>query len=316
VRNGVRRVFAYGAVKPDSIFEIGSITKTFTGLVLAQLIAQGQVHLDEPVRELLPSGTVAKPQGTEITLLDLITHHSGFPRMPDNFNPADKSNPYLDYRATNLYHFVAKHGVEKPADAPFVYSNLGVGLLGQALANHAAMPYANLLKEEVTEPLRLHDTVVAISPAQQERFSQGPGPEHAWDFDALAGAGGIRSTADDMLTYLEANLHPAKLAVKASASPSARTLPAALALSHELRADAAPGVRIAFAWNYDSATGSYWHGGATGGYSSFAFFNPSCDCAGVVLMNTTRSIKGSFADLLGQHIDQRFAGRPAVSLFN
>ena len=172
-RGGMRRVFAYGAARPDSIFEIGSVTKTFTGLAMAQLVAQGKIRLDEPVRELLPPGIVAKPQGAEITLLDLITQHSGLRRMPDNFNPADPNNPYLDYRPANLYEFVAEHGVAKPADAAFLYSNLGVGLLGQALANRAAMTYANLLNEEVTEPLRLRDTVVSLSPEQQRRFIQG-----------------------------------------------------------------------------------------------------------------------------------------------
>lgn len=108
VRNGVRRVFAYGTARPDSAFEIGSITKTFTGLILAQMIEHGKVQLDAPVRELLPAGTVAKPQGREITLLDLVTHHSGLPRMPDNVHPADPNDPYADYLATDLYAFIAK----------------------------------------------------------------------------------------------------------------------------------------------------------------------------------------------------------------
>ena len=84
VRGGVKRVFSYGAAKPDSIFEIGSTTKTFTGLMLAQMVAQGKAKLDERVRELLPPGTVAKPDGVEITLLDLATRRSGLPRFPSN----------------------------------------------------------------------------------------------------------------------------------------------------------------------------------------------------------------------------------------
>ena len=117
VDHGETRVFAYGTARPDSIFEIGSITKTFTGLLLAQLVQQGEVKFDEPVRELLPAGTVAKPPGSEITLLDLATQHSGLPRMPDKFHPADHTNPYADYRSANLYAFLAQHGVAKPADA-------------------------------------------------------------------------------------------------------------------------------------------------------------------------------------------------------
>jgi CubicO group peptidase (beta-lactamase class C family) len=181
------------------------------------------------------------------------------------------------------------------------------------------MPYANLVIEEVTGPLHMLDTVVSLSPEQQGRFIQGHRadhqPAHAWDLDALAGAGAIRSTANDMLTYLESNLHPEKSATGVF-TPNARTLATALAQSHELRADAGPGMRIAFAWLHDSATGDYWHNGATGGYSSFAFFNPACDCAAVVLMNTTIGNRGGFADLLARHIGQRFAGRPAVSFSN
>jgi CubicO group peptidase (beta-lactamase class C family) len=317
LQKGVRRVFAYGTAKRDSIFEIGSVTKTFTGLVLAQMIEQGRVRLDEPVRELLPADTVAKPAGREILLLDLVTQHSGLPRMPDNFKPADLNNPYVDYHAADLYQFVAHHGVERPAETQFLYSNLGVGLLGQALANRAGLPYAQLLAREITIPLGLKDTVVSLTPEQQARFIPGHSPDHreahAWDLDALAGAGAIRSTADDLLTYLEAQLHPEKLPV-AGSSASARTLPKAIALSHEVRSEAGPGMHIAFAWLHEDGTGSYWHNGGTGGYSSFVFFNPDADCAAVVLVNQTLGPQGSLADLIGQHIGQRFAGKPAISL--
>ena len=87
VQHGTRRIFAYGPVKEDSIFEIGSISKTFTALMLAQMVVQHKVKLDEPVRELLPPGTVAKPEGAEITLLDLATQQSGLPRCPTIFIP-------------------------------------------------------------------------------------------------------------------------------------------------------------------------------------------------------------------------------------
>ncbi len=316
-QHGVTRVFTYGTAQTNSIFEIGSITKTFTGLVLAQMVAQKKVKLDEPVRWLLPAGTVAKPEGPEITLLDLVTQHSGLPRMPDNFHPADKNNPYADYRAADLYAFLAKHGVAKPADPPFLYSNLGFGLLGQALADRAKTTYPKLLQEEATSPLGMKDTVVSLSPGQQRRFIQGHDaehhPVHAWDLDAMAGAGAIRSTASDMLIYLDANLHPEKFSSSAaSATPAARTLSTALTQSHELRADVAPGMRIAFAWLYNTTTGNYWHNGGTGGYTSYAFFNPKSDDAAVVLSNTS----SRFADLLGEHIGERLSGKPAISLSN
>ena len=318
VQHGERRVFSFGTAKPDSIYEIGSITKTFTGLILAQMIEQGSVKADEPVRQLLPIGTVAKPQAAEVSLLDLTTQHSGLPRMPDNFKQSNPDNPYVDYRAANLYQFLSEHGLDKVGTPPFLYSNLGVGLLGQALANRAGVPYPTLLSEQVTVPLGMSDTVVSLSAEQQGRFIEGHTANHrvahAWDLDALAGAGAIRSTAGDMLTYLEAQLHPEKVGSKHSSK--AHTIAAALRLSQELRADALPGMKIAFGWLYVSENGSFWHNGATGGYSSFAFFNPKGDYAGVVLMNTTVGATGSFADLVAQHVGQRLVGKPAVSLGN
>jgi serine-type D-Ala-D-Ala carboxypeptidase/endopeptidase len=319
VDHGVKRVLAYGTAKPDSIFEIGSITKTFTGLILAQMVAQGKVTLDEPVRELLPAGTVTKPTGTEITLLDLATQSSGLPRMPDNFDPADPANPYADYHAANLYAFLAKHGVVKPATTSFLYSNLGFGLLGQALSDRAKTSYPDLLRDEITEPLGMKDTVIALSPDQQKRFiaghDAGHHPAHAWDLGALAGAGAIRSTAADMLIYLESNLHPDKIPTQPGPKVAdSRTLSSAIAQSHDLRADAVPGTRIALAWLCNTATGSYWHNGATGGYSSYAVFNLKNDYAVIVLSNTSLGSTGSFADLLAQHISQRLEGQPALSL--
>lgn len=309
LQHGARHVFAYGPVQENSIFEIGSITKTFTGLILAQMVEKKKVKFDEPVRELLPAGTVAKPAGPEITLLDLATQNSGLPRMPDNFHPADMDNPYADYRAANLYEYIGKHGVTKPANVGFAYSNLGLGLLGQALANCAGTSYPELLQREITGPLELHDTVVKLSPEQQKRFAQGYNAQHqaahAWDLDALAGAGAIRSTAADMLTYLAAQLHPEK-------TPD--SLPQAIPLSHELRADVAPGMKIALAWLYDEKTGNYWHNGATGGYSSYAYFNPKEDTAVVVLFNTTIGPAGSFSDRVGKHIGERLTGKAAISL--
>jgi CubicO group peptidase (beta-lactamase class C family) len=133
--------------------------------------------------------------------------------------------------------------------------------------------------------------------------------------DALAGAGAIRSTADDLLTYLDANLHPERLASKVPAGASARTLPKAIALSHEVRDESLQEERIAFAWQVDMK-GNYHHNGGTGGYSSFVFFNSSEDSAAVVLVNMSSGIQGDFAYRLGHHIGQRLAGLPALSLSN
>ena len=300
---GDRRVFAYGDADADSIFELGSITKTFTGLVLARMVEQGRARSDEPVRELLPPGTVAKPQGNEITLLDLATHHSGLPAIPGNQRAGE------NYSVADLYAYIEKHSVAKPANADFLYSNLGFALLGQALANRAGITYPFLVQEEVTGPLGMLDTVVALSPEKFGRLIQGHEssghPSLARDQPGLAGAGALHSTARDMLTYLDAQLHPEKF----------EALSAAIVQSQRLRADAGANGRIALAWAYDANTGIYWHNGATAGYSSYAFFDPTRDNAGVVLVNKTPGAV-SFADQLGTHIGQRLAGQPAISLRN
>jgi serine-type D-Ala-D-Ala carboxypeptidase/endopeptidase len=317
VQHGKHYIFTYGTAKQDSIFEIGSISKTFTCLILSQMVEQGKVKFDTPVRDLLPPGTVTKPAGDEVTLLDIAIQHSGLPRMPDNFKPADANNPYADYGAPNLYAFLAKQGLAKPAKPGFVYSNLAMGLLGHALALKSGLTYPELLKQQVADPLGFKDTIVTLSPAQESRFIDGHDadhkPAHHWDLDALAGAGAIRSDISDMLVYIEANLHPENLKKVAGDSPAA-TLPAALIQQHELRADVAPGMRIALAWLYIEDAGDYWHNGGTGGFSSYSFFNLKGDYAAVVLVNTAPGDTGSFADRLGQHISQRLAGKPAISL--
>lgn len=306
-RDTERQIMTYGVARPDSLFEIGSISKTFTGLLLARMVAEGKARYDEPVRQLLPRGTVAKPQGPEITLFDLATHRSGLPRMPANFRPIDRTNPYADYDAPKLYAYLKAHGVAKPASPEYRYSNLGLGLLGQALADRAGKSYTEHLHDQITAPLGLADTTVHLSPGQQQRFLQGHNeknlPVHAWDLDALAGAGAIRSSAGDMLTYLAANLHPER-------HPP---LQAALASSHQLRADAAGGSQIALAWHYSPEDAAYYHSGATAGFTSYAAFSPQADTAIVVLTNTGPSFHLP-PELIAAHLRQRLAGTPAVSL--
>ncbi len=205
----------------------------------------------------------------------------------------------------------------KPDKTEFLYSNLGFGLLGQALSVRAGKAYPALLAEEVLGPLGMRDTAVTLTPEQQARFIPGHTadhrPTHAWDLDAFAGAGAIRSTAPDMLTYVEANLHPEKVK-PAGAAAVRKTIVAALAQQHELRADVGGGEKIALAWLFDPQAGNYWHNGATGGYSAYAFFNPKGDYAAVVLLNATLGQQGSFADRIGEHISERLAGKPAISL--
>jgi CubicO group peptidase (beta-lactamase class C family) len=316
---GQTRIFAYGTAQPDSIFEIGSITKTFTGLILAQMVEQKKVAFDDPVRTLLPAGTVTKPDGAEISLVDLATQHSGLPRMPDNFHPTNNADPYADYHAAQMYEFISKHGVTRPQDAVFLYSNLGFGLLGQALALRAGVPYAQLVKAEVTGPLHMDDTAVTIPPAQQKRLIQGHDAANhlqgRWDLDAFAGAGALVSTAADMLRYLEANLHPEKTGAGAAAGSPSASLPAAFTLDHQLRSTVAGPAKIALAWIYNEQTHIYFHDGGTGGYTSFAAFIPSEDRAIVVLYNREDTASGNpFTQRVFGNVYGLLSGKPTPKL--
>ena len=321
IDHGERKLFAYGTAKPDSIFEIGSVTKTFTGLVLAQMVEQHVVTLDEPVRELLPAGTVTKPaSGAEITLLDLATQHSGLPRLPDNLHPKAQSDPYADYTAEKLYAYLANRGVSRPEKTEFVYSNLGFGLLGQALADKAGQSYATLVQQQITGPLAMKDTTIALTPGQQARLLQGYSGAHdkqpEWNFDAMAGAGALRSTVDDLLTYSEAYLHPEKLPA-ASAGPAA-TLAAALRLAQKPEADVASGLQIALAWLVRPEADLYWHDGGTGGYSSMVMFQPQRDRAIVVLYNCLDMAPGrqQLVDAVAANVQALMDGKPVLPLPN
>lgn len=315
--HGVRRIFCYGEAKPDSIYEIGSTTKTFTGLLLSQMAAQGKVKLDEPVRELLPAGAIAKPAGPEITLLNLATQRSGLPPMPDNISVANLDQPYADYHAADLIAYLGKHGVGNPTQAYSSFGSLGFGLLGVALANRADKSYGELLQEEITGPLALKDTALTLTSEQQARIIAGHDeyhkPARVWQSDALAGAIGLRSTAGDMLTYLEAYLHPEGVTVVPGFT-GGPTLKASLRQSLEPQGEVTGSMQIALGWLYQAETGNYWHNGATAAHSMYAFFNRKGDYAAVVLYNTSPGGQGSFAEVLGRHISQRLAGKPAISL--
>jgi serine-type D-Ala-D-Ala carboxypeptidase/endopeptidase len=319
---GQRRIFAYGAARPDSIYEIGSITKTFTGLILAQMVVQKKVRLDEPVRELLPLGFVAKPTGPEISLLDLATQHSGLPRMPDNFKPKNPNNPFADYGVAQLREFLQKRGVGKPANPPFCYSNLGFALLGYALSVRAGVPYSQLLTTEVLGPWHMTETMLTLSPQMRPRLIQGFdtdfNPTGPWDLGVFESAGAIKSTAADMLTYLDANMHPQKYAAGAAPGSPAATLPAAVALDHQLRAK----VRlngdnmIALAWGFEVKTGQYGHAGGTGGYNTIALFNPKMDYAVVALYNRDSMDLAAprFVYRVAENTAELLAGRPAIPI--
>jgi len=283
-----RAVTAYpSTVDGDSVFEIGSITKVFTSLLLADMVERGEVKLDDPVAKFLPASVKVPSQGPrQITLLDLSMQISGLPRLPSNLKPADPANPYVDYTPQKLYDFLSGYTLTRDIGSKYEYSNLAVGLLGHALALKAGMSYEELLRKRIFEPLGMTSTTVTLTPALQKRLAMGHGADLApvknWDFDALAGCGAIRSTANDMLEFLAANLDLTDTPLKAA--------------MHRMRSmqkeTGVADLDIAMAWHIWKKYGDtiYWHNGGTYGYRSFTGFDLAKKTGVVVLCNTFHDI--------------------------
>jgi CubicO group peptidase (beta-lactamase class C family) len=300
-----RHIVSYGAVakedkRPpngDTLFEIGSVTKVFTSLLLADAVQRGEVALSDPVAKYLPAEVkVPERGGKKITLADLATHTSGLPRLPSNFMPKDAANPYADYTVQQLYDFLSGYTLTRDIGSKYEYSNFGAGLLGHALARRAGMSYEALVRTRILEPLAMKNTAITLSDALKQRLAAGYGPtgERAanWDLPTLAGAGALRSTANDLLTFLAAELGLVK-------SPLAAAMTAQLATR---RPTGNPNLEIALGWHVLKTPAGQeivWHNGGTGGYRSFIGFDRTKQAAVVVLSNM---FTAAGVDDIGRHL--------------
>jgi len=293
--------FAYGRADRDrkqrldenTVFEIGSITKAFTGILLADAAERGEASLDDPINKFLPPEMkLPERNGKKITLLDLATHRSGLPRLPENIDLSNERDPYAAYDQKLLYAFLSGYSLERDIGETYEYSNFGMGLAGHLLARAAGKTYEQLVIERICGPLGLGDTRITLSPEQRGRFAQGhDGTKETdpWNLNALAGAGALRSTAKDMLRFLSANLGM----VESPLSPALRR-------SHENRRPTGqPDQSVALGWHVRTThdTEIIWHNGGTGGFHSFSGFVPAKKIGAVVLTNSTDDI-----DEIGLHI--------------
>lgn len=313
-----RRVIAHGAfahddqrrVDGDTVFEIGSASKVFTSLLLASMVQDKQdkkVSLDDPVSKHLPSGVVMPERGRAITLEDLARHRSGLPRLPDNLEQnLDPQNPYAHYTVQQLYDFLSNYRLTRTVDSQFEYSNLGAGLLGHVLALAGGKDYETLIRSRICAPLGMKSTAITLSPNMKARLAPGHDNRYErasnWDIPTLAGAGAIRSTANDMLSFLAAQLGYAK-----------SDLDPAIALTRAARKPADGEMEIGLGWmirkTHDSEV--IWHNGGTGGYRSFAGFDLKAR-TGVVVLTNVSTLAG--VDDLGFHLlDRRSPLLPADS---
>ncbi|MBD0688931.1 serine hydrolase domain-containing protein [Streptomyces sp. CBMA123] len=295
-----------GVPGAHTLFDIGSVSKVFTSLVLARLTLDEAVSLDEPLAEVLPEPATIPARGGEvITLRHLATHTSGLPRLPRGMMlrallRPNRPDPYAHCTSARILSGLTRTRLHSVPGRSFRYSNLGAGLLGLALAHRAGTGYEELVAREVCTPLGLADTCLRPDAEQSERLACGHAvsgrPVPSWDFAALPGMGGLRSTAADLATFLQAQL-------AADREPDAPLTPAIL-LTRETRHRVNP-----FAWTHLGWLGhrlhaqqgrhlQLWHNGGTGGFSSFVAFDPEQQVGVVVLANTRRSVDPAGTALL------------------
>jgi serine-type D-Ala-D-Ala carboxypeptidase/endopeptidase len=275
-----RRVVAFGRMNAsdssrpngDTVFQIGSVTKVFTGLLLADMVQRGEVGIDDPASMYLPPGVTMPQRGRPITLIDLAKHLSGLPSMPTNFSLLAEPNPYAAYTAEQLYTFLSGYTLPREPGTQH-YSNVGVALLGRLLARHAGMDYEAALRERILQPLNLKDTSITLSADQARRLA--PGHDRflerveTWELRAMPASGSLRSTANDLLEFLAYNLGYKKSKLDA----------AMLYQRTPMRA---------LGWGRTTLGGDsvYGHDGGKEGYRAGAVFNPRTRTGVVVLTNS------------------------------
>jgi serine-type D-Ala-D-Ala carboxypeptidase/endopeptidase len=290
---GFGQISATNTNPPDAstIFEIGSVTKVFTSIALAQLVNDGKLKLDDRIGKLLPAEVSLPAELQPITLVQLATHTAGLPRLPANLATTNLANPYACYTSKELYAYLGAAKLDRPPGRKHAYSNLGVGLLGHILELRAGVPYEQLVRERILDPLGLTNTAITLSPDQQARLTPGHDAKgnvvSPWDFAVLAPAGALRSCAGDLLPFIQANLAPT----------NHPTVDAALEFAHKLRYESLLH-KLGLCWHIREAPGLYqfhWHNGGTGGYASFIGFDRANQTGVVLLSNYGDALAGDHA---------------------
>lgn len=270
----------------NTIFELGSITKTFTSILLAWYVNQGKVSLNDPIIKYLPAEVAANPQIKDIKLVNLSNHTSGLSSIPSNSSlqrPYDEANPYKNYSRQLLFDYLAKCTLIANPGEKYAYSNLASGVLGIILEKVSGKPYEQMVAEIITQPLGMKSTIQKIYPMLSSRFASVYDEEGIatlpWDFDALASAGALRSSMNDMLLYLKANLN----------TKGTTPLEKAIDLTHQITLN--NDARIGLAWHIIVVGGVdyYFHNGGTGGSSSFMAFNKDKQLGVIILSNSAES---------------------------
>jgi len=275
--------FQGSPVDEHTIYEIGSITKTFTAVLLAKSVRNGDVGLDDPITNYLPDSIEFTTNYSQITLAQLSDHTSSLPRLPDNMNWSNPYNPYADYTIGKLYSFLTKFQPAREPGTQYEYSNLAVGLLGNLLATTKGKRYEALVKEGILNPLKMEETFITLNNEMQQNLAKGhAGGQQVpnWDLPALAGAGALRSSTSDMATYVAENL-----------GFGSTELYPAMQLTHtERHRKGTSGVGLGWHIMEGSKGNVICHNGGTGGYRSFVGFVKETGQGVVVLTNSTEPV--------------------------
>jgi D-alanyl-D-alanine-carboxypeptidase/D-alanyl-D-alanine-endopeptidase len=285
-------------ITPDTQFEIGSVTKVFTALLLAESERLGKVGRNDPAAKfLLPSNDPAQAALAKITLLSLTTHTAGLPRLPSNIGPKPDANPdpYAAYDRTMLVEALRKDGRVAPANGAMAYSNFGVAVLGETLAAAWSTTYADALRAHVLTPLGMTSTSIGLAGS---RLPPDLAPGHAngvtvpnWTFQAFAPAGALRSSAREMAIFLTACLskgaHPMRAAIAATMQPQ------------RMAADIGGHIGLGWFLTDDAERPVIWHNGATAGSHAFVAFSPKTGAGVAILANTQKGSEALGFGLLG-----------------
>jgi CubicO group peptidase (beta-lactamase class C family) len=275
--------------RPDTRFEVGSVTKTFTALLLAEMAARKEVRHDDPVARYLPHGVPGPP----ITLMHLATHTSGLPRLPPGMlnrraAAAWFSNPYAAFSPADLLAALPRTRLRHRPGTRVHYSNYGVGLLGHVLARAAGGDYAQLLTERILAPLGLDDT--DCDPYRPQAVGHWHGRSRPpWLIPGLPGAGALRSSARDLLSYLSALLTPEQAEPPSLRSALADVQRPRLALPRT-------GRQLCLVWNLRPRQGRplLHHSGGTRGFTAFTGFLPGPGIALAALCDTQPTPRAPF----------------------
>lgn len=285
-------------VDTNSVFEIGSITKVFTGLLLAKMVEEQKLSLNDNVfNYLAPADSNLKSKN--ITFLNLATHSSGLPRLADNFWPSvkDGSNPYASYSDEQLMEYISKPGFSRDPGTCYQYSNLGAGLLGYVMARQENSSYENLVMRNVCFPLGMNNTSIALNDFQKENLALGHSRNQVvsnWDFqDATAGQGALRSTISDMMRFMKANLQPGQSALAN----------AILTAQNEYFSCQTTSMKTGLGWHIGTVSAEKYleHTGGTGGYRSYIGLLPDSKTGVVILSNSDNEVGDLGLELL-QHV--------------